>query len=116
FIIRYDPELSPEVDSGRATGDAAKKFEDTRSMLRPALVNLLRNNDANLFYTNFQFQKFNIDHSFKTKELRTKFLWWRLSEFTEDHWARILYPRSEEAPELDPEDEKVVLFSHKKGQ
>ncbi len=116
FVIKYEPALSENVNSGQAEGDKAKEFEQTRSDLRPALTNLFKNNDPNLFYTSFPFEKFSIDHQLKTKELRTKFLFTRYNSFTEDHWAEILYPRVKDDPTLDPKDEKVVLFSSKKGE
>jgi hypothetical protein len=112
FIVNYSPALSDSVEGSKIGEDVDK----TRESLRPALAALLKDNNAALFYKNFKYQQFHIDHELKTKELRAKFLLMRANSFTEDHWAKILYPRSEEAPELNPEDEKVVLFSHKKGQ
>ena len=116
FVIAYEPALSDNIDSGNASGDIAKDFEKNRAHLRPALSDLFKNNDPNLFYSSFAYQKFSIDHKLKAKELRMKLLFGRYNSFTEDHWAEILYPRSEEAPELNPEDEKLVLFSSKKGE
>lgn len=48
--------------------------------------------------------------------MRSKILAWRLNSFSEDHLLKIRYPRSLEAPELDPRDEEVTLFSNKKGE
>lgn len=115
FVIDYSRILS-EGSSARADAGKAKELEETRKALRPALWNLFKHNDAGQLYENFEHKKFNIEHNFKTKELNTKILFWRSNQFSEDHWATIKYPKSKEAPELNPDDEKVLLFSHKKGQ
>ncbi len=116
FVIKYEPSISDDVNSDAATNDKASDFERTRSNLRPALTDLFKNNDPNLFYSSFPYEKFSIDHKLKTKELRVKSLFQRYNSFTEDHWAEILYPKVEDQPELDPRDEKVILFSSKKGE
>lgn len=114
FVIDYDPELSEMVDAN-ADNKFVKDFVETRRDLRPTLLALFRENDAELLYSKFKYKKFEIDHTLKTKELRSRVLIWKSSSFTEDHLLKIRYPRSPEAPELDPKDEEITIFSHKKG-
>lgn len=116
FILDYNSTLAENANAEEAEGSEAQELEDMRRDLRPAISSLFRYNDPSFFYKSFEHKKFNIDHKLKTKELRTKFLFWRASSFKEDHWAQVLYPISKEAPELNPEDEKLVLFSHKRGE
>jgi hypothetical protein len=116
FVIKYDPAMSDDTNSGSQGGSKATDLEKTRSTLRPALLNLFRNNDPDLFYNSFKYQKFEIDHKLNTKELQVKAGLMRMSRFNEDHWAEILYPRAEDAPDLNPKDEKVILFANKCGE
>ncbi len=116
FVVDYSTALSDGSDGSSDSAKLAKELEETRGNLRPALAQIFKNNDASLFYSSFPHKQFKIDHQFKTNEVKTKFLFWHVNSFNEDHWATILYPIDKEAPDLKPEDEKVVLFSNKKGQ
>ncbi len=113
FVIDYDTEVSqanPESDDP----DVKKHFE-TREKLKRATVQLFRNNSTELLYKDFQFQKFTIDHELKTNEARAKMLMNRQIGFNEDHTVKILYPRNPDAPHLDPKNEEVVIFQHRRG-
>lgn len=116
FVIDYNPALGEYIDDGSADQKYAKDFNETRENLRPALISLLRGNDTEILYSRFQYKKFEITHELKTKEVRSKFLAMRFDNFNEDHIVKILYPRSPDAPELDPKDEEVILLSNKRGE
>ncbi|WP_413942894.1 hypothetical protein [Bdellovibrio sp. HCB-162] len=116
FVIDYNPEYAELLDTGKVDQKFVKDFVDTRDNLKPALRALFKSNDPELLYAKFSHKKFEIDHDLKTKELRTKFLAWRVNSFNEDHLLKIRYPRSSEAPDIDPKDEEVTLFSNKKGE
>lgn len=116
FVIDYRPEMAEQLDLTQTDNKYVKNFLNTRSSLKPTLLALFSENDTELLYTKFKYQKFEIDHDLKTKELRTRFLARRLDSLNEDHLLKIRYPRSPEAPELDPKDEEVVLFSNRKGE
>lgn len=116
FVIDYNPALGEYVDGDQSEQKFVKDFVRTRDNLRPALIGLFRGNDTELLYARFPYQKFEITHQLKTKEVRSKFLAMRYNSFDEDHLLKILYPRNPEAPELDPKDEEVILFSNKRGK
>jgi len=116
FVIDYNPALSENMEEGAGEAGFVKDFTETRENLRPALMSLFRGNDTEILYSRFKYKKFEITHKLKTKELRSKFLALRVNSFKEDHLLKILYPRNPEAPELDPKDEEVVLFSNKRGK
>ncbi|WII73782.1 hypothetical protein QJS83_07820 [Bdellovibrio sp. 22V] len=116
FVISYNPELAEYIDTDRANEKVVQDFIKTRDNLKPALRALFKENDPELLYTHFSHKKFEIDHDLKTKELRSKFLAMRVSSFNEDHLLKIRYPRSLEAPDLNPKDEEVTLFSNKRGE
>lgn len=115
FVIDYNPAMGDLVDGDQGGGQAGQDLTKTRDNLRGALIGLFRGNDTELLYARFQYQKFEIDHQLKTKEVRSKFLAMRFDNFNEDHYLSILYPRSPDAPDLDPKDEQVLLFTNKRG-
>jgi hypothetical protein len=116
FIIDYNPEYADLIDQGQGDQNFVKKFIQTRDNLKPALYALFRHNDTELLYSRFKYQQFAIDHDLKTKEVRAKMTILRASSFTEDHTVKILYPRSPDAPDLNPADEQVILFANKRGE
>lgn len=115
FVIDYNPELAAYIDTN-SEEPVVKDFIETRKNLKPALWSLFQSNETELLYARFKYKKFDVDHNLKTKEVRTRFLAWRLSDYNEDHTVKILYPRSEANPDLDPENEAVILFSAKRGE
>lgn len=115
FVISYDPAISEYID-GNATEDFAVKHIKNQKDLRLALETLFISNETELLYARFKYQKFQIDHQLRNKEIRKKFLIWKMNQFQEEHTVKIQYPLSEEAPELNPADEAVTLFSSRKGQ
>jgi hypothetical protein len=116
FVIDYNPEYAEMIDTEKPETKFAKDFVQTRDNLRPALLALFKSNNGELLYSKFRHTKFEVGHDLKTKEFRSKFLAWRMNTFTEDHLLKIQYPRSPEAPELDPKDEEITLFANKKGE
>lgn len=115
FVIDYDPGKSEMVETDSQV-PSVQKFLETRRNLRMTLLALFKDNDTELLYSKFKYQKFEIDHLLKTKELRSRVLVWKMANFTEDHELKIRYPRSPEAPNLDPKNEEITLFAHKKGE
>lgn len=116
FVIDYNPEYAEYIDSENSDAKFVQDFKRTRDNLKPALRALFKSNDPELLYAKFQHRKFEIDHNLKTREVRSKFFAMRVNSFNEDHLLKIRYPRSEEAPELNPKDEEVTLFSNKRGE
>ncbi|HWU41782.1 MAG TPA: hypothetical protein VN132_00050, partial [Bdellovibrio sp.] len=116
FVIDYSPAMADDLDLTQTDNKIVKHFLSTRADLKPTLQGLFAYNDTELLYSKFKYQRFDIDHNLKTKELRTRLLAVRVDSFNEDHLLKILYPRSEEAPELNPKDEQVILFSSRQGE
>lgn len=116
FVIDYQPAIAEQLDLSQTDNKYVKAFLNTRANLKPALSALFTQNDTELLYTKFKYQKFEIDHDLKTKELRTRFLAQRVDSLNEDQLVKIRYPRSMDAPELNPKDEEVTLFSNKRGE
>lgn len=116
FVIDYNPEYAEYIDSENQEAKFVKDFLKTRNDLKPALRALFKSNDPELLYANFNHRKFEIDHNLKTREIRNKFFAMRVNSFNEDHTLKIRYPRSADAPDLDPKDEEVTLFSNKRGE
>lgn len=115
FVIDYNPELASYIDTD-SEQPVVKEFIKTRKNLKSTLWSLFQSNEIELLYANFKYKQFAIDHQLKTKELRSRLLAWRVSSYKEDHTLKIVYPRSEENPELNPEDESIILFSAKQGE
>ncbi|MFP5520084.1 MAG: hypothetical protein ACLGGX_09285 [Bdellovibrionia bacterium] len=115
FVIDYDPALSELVERD-STEDFAQEHYLTQRKLRGVLKSLFKHNQTELLYANFKYQKFAVDHKLQTRELRKKFLWWRNNSFYEEHTLGILYPEIKDEPQLRPQDEKVTLFSVKRGE
>lgn len=113
FVIDYDAALAAESDPDSEMG---AKWGKTRNRLRSALYSLFKHNELELLYGNFANQKFVLQHELKTKETKLDFLAAKTSQFEEEHLLRLQYPRNEDFPELDPKDEEVTLYSHKKGK
>ena len=116
FVIDYQPELADQLDLTQTDNKYVKTFLDTRANLKPTLRALFKENDPELLYSKFKYQQFEIDHDLKTNELRTRFLARRVDGLNEDHLLKIRYPRSPDAPNLDPKDEEITLFSNKRGE
>ncbi|UOF02647.1 hypothetical protein [Bdellovibrio reynosensis] len=116
FVIDYNPEYAEYIDSENKDAKFVKEFIRTRDNLKPALRALFKENDPEILYARFQHRKFEIDHDLKTREVRTKLFALRVNKFNEDHLLKILYPRSEEAPDLNPQDEEITLFANKRGE
>lgn len=116
FVVNYYPALQGAIDGSKQQIEFVAKNNETKENLRPVLYSLFNSQKTSLLYETFPYNKFEIDHKLKTKELKTKMLWFRTMNMSEDHLVNIRYPRSEENPELDPKDEEIILFSSKRGE
>ena len=112
FVLDY----RTDWESENLSVEEKSNQEDKEESLRKALVSLFRNHSTEKLYTSFPYQKFDLDHHFKLKESRARFLMMNLIEMSEDHELKIRYPKSEAHPELDPKDEEISLFRSKKGR
>ncbi len=112
FVIDYKPSWKEE----NLTVEETDKAERKEINLRDAMKGLLRNHSTENLYTNFKYQKFELEHILKTRETKSRVLWSQMVEMNEDHQVKIRPPRSEENAELNPRDEEVTLFRNRRGQ
>ncbi len=112
FVVDYSPNWKDE----NLTVEEIDLAERQELNLRDAVKSLLRNHSTENLYTNFQYQKFELEHVLKTKETKTKLLWAQMINMNEDHQVKIRPPRSELEPSLNPQDEEVTLFRNRRGQ
>jgi hypothetical protein len=113
FVLRYKDAFADEAS---ADSDSGKKFLQTQEDFRQVLIPLLKNNNPELLSSKFENKKFKIRHNLKADEFKLKFLAWRFSKLREEHKVELTYPKSEKNPELDPNSEKITLFSSKRGE
>lgn len=118
FLIKYDPSITPEakVEDPSLLPPRVIDHLDMQKKLKSAVRRIFKTNNPKEFYRDFQYQHFPIDHQLKTKELKTKLLWERMSSFKEEHLVKFTYPRSKDFPEVDPKESEVILFSAKQGE
>jgi hypothetical protein len=112
FIIDYKPGWNEESLSEEDKTLAEIKENN----LRTAMTSLLRNNSTENLYSDFKFQKFEIEHLLKTKETKGKFLWSSMITLNEDHQATIRPPQSEQDPDINPKTEEITLFRSRRGE
>lgn len=111
FVIDYKPGWQEDKLSTEETDKAETKEKN----LRDAMKGLLRNHSTENLYTNFGYQKLEVEHILKTKETKAKFLWAQLIDMNEDHQVKIRPPRSEDDPDRNPKDDEVTLFRNRRG-
>lgn len=115
FVINYDPGMAENIDLS-SEASYVTEYKETRTHLKRALNALFLHNNAELLEEYFEYKLFKVDHNLKTKEQKVKLLVWRMTNFEEDHLLGITYPKNKDYPELNPEDEKVLIFQSKKGE
>jgi hypothetical protein len=95
---------------------AKDDFLKTRSHLTAAVRNVLLNNSPELLEMFFDDKKFKIQHSLKNTETQRKFLFLRNNSYVEGHNVQVLWPKNPLYKDLNPEDEKVSVYSYTKGE
>jgi hypothetical protein len=112
FVLDYQPDFE---DENLNVEETTKKTEFEQK-LKVAVGSLLRSHSTENLYTNFKYQKLEVEHLFKTRETKMKLFLSQMINLDEDHSLKLRYPRSEENPDLDPKDEEVRLFRTRIGQ
>lgn len=112
FVIDYRPDFEDE----NLNVEELTRKKDQEENLKKAVGSLLRNHGTENLYSHFQYQKLEVEHLFKTRETKAKFMLFNMIDLNEDHTMKLRYPRSEDNPDLDPKDEEVRLFRSRKGQ
>jgi hypothetical protein len=113
FVIDYDPDYNSFLDK---TSKEFKKTADVRDRLQMVLVPLIKDNNSELLFGKFGDRNIKVGHELNTDSLDVKFLLWKASQFSEGHTLSITPPASAAKPDLNPEDESVIIQSYRKGQ
>lgn len=90
-----------------------KAFADKMS---GAIRALIFQSSTDQLAKNFRKQVFEIDHDINTKELKTKFLWWRKSKLKEEHLLKIFKPEVTAVTSGLVENKPIEVVTYRKGK
>lgn len=120
FIIDYSPQAAAADPNSILTLTEGADSKDTnveiKQNLRLVVPSLLRDNNTELLYSKFAPRKFQITQDIRSKETKLKFLAWRFGSFVEKKKIAIEYPKNPDFPDLNPAEQKILLYSSKKGE
>ena len=121
FLINFNAELMQKVDKNELTPDenVQKIFDSQKEIIgkaSAALRALLFQSNKDPIYENFSHERFEIDHGLKTKEIQTKILWFRSTQFEEEHLLTIKKTEVA-APDGSTVDNKPIqIVTYRKGE
>ena len=122
YMLNYNSTLISQVDNMdiipdeklQERVDNMKNFGNKAAL---ALRSLLTESSTEALDTGLQFQKFEVEHELKTKEVKTKFLWLRSSKLQEEHLLTLKKP---EVPTtingVQVVNQPVQIVTYKKGR
>lgn len=99
--------------------ELAKRYKSQKSFadkMSGALRALIFQSSTDQLETNFRKQVFQIDHDLNTKELKTKFLWWRKSKLKEEHLLKIYKPEVTTVTSGEVENKPIEVVTYRKGK
>lgn len=99
--------------------ELAKRYKSQKGFadkMAGALRALIFQSSTDQLETNFRKQVFQIDHDLNTKELKTKFLWWRKSKLTEEHLLKIYKPEVTAVDSGEVENKPIEVVTYRKGK
>lgn len=100
-------------------GELAKRYKSQKSFadkMSGAFRALIFQSSTDQLETNFKKQVFQIDHDLNTKELKTKFLWWRKSKLSEEHLLKIYKPELTGVDSGAVENKAIEVVTYRKGK
>ncbi|MFZ3231593.1 MAG: hypothetical protein WA160_15400 [Pseudobdellovibrio sp.] len=98
YLIKYNSELMQQFESGKLTNvsDDLQKTIDHQAAIselaKESILALIKHSNVSLIRKNFEYQRLEINHGLKTKELQTKLLWFRSTKMEEEHILTIFKP------------------------
>lgn len=122
WVLDYDPNISGMIDdrlditSSEESRESVDEHYRYRERLSSSIKSVLMNNNSELLSMWFKDRKFKIKHNLDNKEQHLKLLSYRHKSFSEGHNVRITWPENPFYPELNPDDEKVEVYSYRKGE
>lgn len=99
--------------------ELAKRYKSQKSFadkMAGALRGLIFQSSTDQLAKNFRKQVFQIDHDLNTKEIKTKFLWWRRSKLNEEHLLRIYKPEVTAVDSGTVENKPIEVVTYRKGK
>lgn len=99
--------------------ELAKRYKSQKSFadkMSGALRALIFQSSTDQLSKNFRKQVFEIDHDLNTKELKTKFLWWRKSKLTEEHLLKIYKPEVTKVDSGEVVNKPIEVVTYRKGK
>lgn len=99
--------------------ELAKRYKSQKGFadkMSGALRALIFQSSTDQLETNFRKQVFQIDHDINTKELKSKFLWWRKSKLTEEHLLKIYKPEVTAVASGEVENKPIEVVTYRKGK
>lgn len=99
--------------------ELAKRYKSQKSFadkMSGAFRALIFQSSTSQLEANFRKQVFQIDHDLNTKELKTKFLWWRKSKLTEEHLLKIYKPVLTGVESGEVENKPIEVVTYRKGK
>ncbi|MFN3455414.1 MAG: hypothetical protein ACK41T_10685 [Pseudobdellovibrio sp.] len=123
FILNFNRDLIKKVENVEVILDpeseAQKEYDRSKNFsnkLAGALRALILQSSADQLYSNFKKQQFSIDHGLKTKEIKTKLLWYRSSKLEEEHLLRIYKPELTNVESGQVNNKPIEVVTYKKGK
>ncbi len=124
FLLNFNNDFIQQVDSGEIKledgSEEQKSFEEQKEYsqkVSSALRGLIFQSSTNQLYAHFKEQQFSIDHGLKTKEMTSKFLWFRSAQLAEEHTIKIQkaeLANSEHGEAVD--NRPIEIVTYKKGE
>jgi hypothetical protein len=99
--------------------ELAKRYESQKGFsdkMAGAFRALIFQSNTEPLARDFRKQVFEIDHNLKTKEWKTKFLWWRSTKLTEEHLLRIYKPVLTDVGSGEVENKPIEVVTYRKGK
>lgn len=99
--------------------ELAKRYKSQKGFsdkMTGALRALIFQSSKDQLEKNFRKQVFEIDHDLKTKEVKTKFLWWRKTKLTEEHLLKIYKPEVTNPGSGQVDNKPIEVVTYRKGK
>lgn len=121
FLINFNAELMQKVEKKELTPDEAmQKVIDAQKVVMgkasAALRALLFQSNKDPIFENFSHERFEIDHGLKTKEIQSKILWFRSTQFEEEHLLTIKKSEVEAPAGSSVENKPIQIVTYRKGE
>lgn len=122
FVLNYNNEFMTKAESGEidvTNNDDLKTVYDQEKdfgkKLASALRGIIFQSSIDSLYSEFNFQRFDIDHKIKTNMLQTKLLWYRATQLNESHLLTIQKPEIKTPEGTTVVNEPIQIVVNRQG-